>query len=133
MIYLLDIFLLVFFGNFNVLTIWYQVKGDHLAKSIVISREGQVENISDIVLTSTELIDVLGNYIHIFPHLQHPHQTSVEIGINTLHVRNCYFLSDHHLVKRDDEEGIQEATVENCQTNNSTDESEVVKMFRVDS
>jgi len=64
--------------------------------------------------------------------LQNVCQTFVDLGVNTLHVRKCDLLAQHHLVKGANEEGIQETTMENRQANNTADELEVVQMLWVD-
>jgi hypothetical protein len=56
----------------------------------------------------------------------------MEVRINTLHIGNGDLLANHHLVERDNEESIQEAAMENGQSNHAADESEVVQMFRID-
>lgn len=42
-----------------------------------------------------------------------------------------HLLSEHHLVESSNEEGVEEATVEDGQTNDSPNEFEVIEMFRV--
>jgi hypothetical protein len=55
----------------------------------------------------------------------------VEVFINTLHILKGNLLPQHHLVERANEERVQETAVENGQTNDPTDEFEVVQMFRI--
>jgi hypothetical protein len=55
----------------------------------------------------------------------------VEICIDSLHIGQHYLLSQYHLVERANEECIQKAPVEDCQSNHATDEFEVIKMFRI--
>jgi hypothetical protein len=43
-----------------------------------------------------------------------------------------HLLPQHHLIESTDEEGIQEATVEDRQADNTTDELEVIEMLGVD-
>lgn len=56
----------------------------------------------------------------------------MEVGIHTLHILQRNLLPQNHLIKRSNEESIQEAAVENGQTNNATNEFEVVQMLGVD-
>lgn len=55
----------------------------------------------------------------------------MEVRIDTLHVLECDLLPQDHLVESSNEEGIQETAVENGQTNNTTNELEIVQMFGV--
>ena len=63
---------------------------------------------------------------------QHPLEATIKLGINTLKIRQCDLLSDQHLIKADNEEGIQEAPVEDSQSYAAAYESEIAEMFRVD-
>jgi alkyl hydroperoxide reductase subunit AhpF len=56
----------------------------------------------------------------------------MEIGINTFHILQCDLLTQDHLVESPNEECIQEAAVENCKTDNTTNKLEIVKMLGVD-
>jgi hypothetical protein len=56
----------------------------------------------------------------------------MEIFVNSLHVLKCDFLSEHHLIKCANKERIQESAMENCQSDNSSNELEVVQMFGID-
>lgn len=56
----------------------------------------------------------------------------MELGIDTLHVDESNLLLQDHLVECANEECIQETSVENGQTDHTTDELEVSKMLRVD-
>lgn len=56
----------------------------------------------------------------------------MEIFIDTLHILQCDLLPEHHLVKCANEERIQEASVEDGKSNNTTDKFKVVQMFGVD-
>jgi hypothetical protein len=55
----------------------------------------------------------------------------VQIFIHTLHILKGNLLPQHHLVESSDEEGIQETTMENSQTDHSADELEVIEMLGV--
>lgn len=63
--------------------------------------------------------------------LQCPCQIAVQILIHTFHILKTDLLPQHHLVESSNEEGIQEATVEDSQTNHSADELEVIEMLGV--
>jgi hypothetical protein len=56
----------------------------------------------------------------------------VELSIDSLHVEKVDFLAENHLVKGTDEEGVQEAAVENGQTDHAADEFKVAEMLGVD-
>ena len=56
----------------------------------------------------------------------------MQFGIDTLQIRNGHFLLEDHLVERCDEISIQESSVEDTETQASSDKLEVVQMFRVD-
>ena len=64
-------------------------------------------------------------------YLQHPLQIAMEISIHTLHVSKSHLLSQDHLVKGANEKCIQEPPVENGQTNNASDEFEIVEMLGI--
>ena len=64
--------------------------------------------------------------------VQHPSQTTMQFGIDTLQIRDRHFLLEDHLVERCDEISIQESSVEDTETQASSDKLEVVQMFRVD-
>lgn len=56
----------------------------------------------------------------------------MEVGVDTLHVLQRDPLLQNHLVKGANEECVQEAAVENGQTNDAANEFEVVEMLGVD-
>lgn len=56
----------------------------------------------------------------------------MQILIDTLHILKSDFLAQHHLVKGANEERIKEATVEDCQADNSANELEVIEVLWVD-
>lgn len=55
----------------------------------------------------------------------------MQVLIHTLHILKSDLLAQHHLIEGSDEEGIQEAAVEDSQTNHSADELEVIEMLGV--
>lgn len=55
----------------------------------------------------------------------------MQILIHTFHILKTDLLPQHHLVESSNEEGIQESTVEDSQTNHSADELEVIEMLGV--
>jgi len=57
----------------------------------------------------------------------------VKLSVDTLQIGQRNLLFQDHLVERDDKVGVQETPVEDTQTEDSTDELEVVQVFRVDS
>lgn len=56
----------------------------------------------------------------------------MELSIHTLHISQADLLLQDHLVEGADEECIKEATMENCEANDSADKLEVVEMLWVD-
>ena len=52
--------------------------------------------------------------------------------IDTFHVRQGHLLLQDHLVQCPDEEGVEEPSMEDGETDDSTDELEVEEMLRVD-
>lgn len=111
--HLLDIFTLILFRDLDFATAWLQIDRDDFTEPVVIRREREVKHIGDIIV-------------------EHPLQTAMEIGVDTLHVSDRNLLVENHLVKRHDEEGIEEATVEDGQTDDTANEAEVIEMLRVD-
>lgn len=63
--------------------------------------------------------------------LQSPGQIAVEIFVDAFHILKGHLLPQHHLIERSNEERVQESTMEDGQTNDPADESEVVQMFRI--
>jgi hypothetical protein len=110
---LLDVFLLVLVRHFNIPAILLQVNDDLLTKSLIIDREGRVDDVSDVVLHG-------------------PGEGAVELSIDALHVGQCDSLLQDHLVECTNEECIQEAPMEDSQADNATNELEVTKVLRVD-
>jgi hypothetical protein len=56
----------------------------------------------------------------------------VEFGVDALQICQSDLLLEDHFVKTDDKVCIQESTMEDTKTKTSTNELEVVQMFRVD-
>jgi len=56
----------------------------------------------------------------------------MKVCIHPLHIGESDLLPQNHLVEGADEEGIEEAAVEDGKTDHAPNELEVVKMFRVD-
>lgn len=110
---LLDVFLLVLVRHFNVPTALLQVNDDLLSKSLIINREGRVDDVGNVVLHG-------------------PCERAVEFSVNTFHVGKGDPLLQDHLVESTNEECVQEASVENGQTNDTTNELEITKMLGVD-
>lgn len=55
----------------------------------------------------------------------------MQILVHALHILETDLLPQHHLVEGSDEEGIQETTVEDSQTDHPADELEVIEMLGV--
>ena len=110
---LLDVFLLVLVRHFNVSATLLQVNNNLLSESLIINREGRVDDVGNVVLHG-------------------PCERAVEFSVNTFHVGKGDPLLQDHLVECTNEECIQEAPVEDSQTDNTTNELEVSKMLRVD-
>ena len=62
---------------------------------------------------------------------QHPGHTTMKLGIDTLEIGERNLLPQDHLVETDDEVGIEEASVEDGETEDTADELEVIEMLRV--
>lgn len=56
----------------------------------------------------------------------------MDIGIDRLEIGQCDLLFQDHLVERNDKEGIQQTAVKNRQTDDTSNELEVVQVLRVD-
>jgi hypothetical protein len=109
----LDVFLLVLIGDLDILPIRLQINRDRLSESLILGGEGEIQDASDIIV-------------------KHPRQIAVEIRIDTFHILEGNLLPQDHLVKRTDEERVQEASVEDGQTDDTANEFEVIEMLRVD-
>src|SRR5690242_3223614 len=101
--HLLDVFVLVLVCNLEVITAWLQLDADGLAKPLVVGGKGKLQRVGNVVV-------------------QHPFQVAVEISVDTLHVLQRNLLPEDHLVEGSDEEGVQETTVENGQSDYTSDE-----------
>jgi hypothetical protein len=110
---LLNVFLLVLVRHFDISATLLEVHNDLLAESLIVDRECRVDDVGDVVLHG-------------------PGKSAMELGIDTLHVGQSDSLLQDHLVEGADKEGIQEASVEDSQTDHATNEFEVSKMLRVD-
>jgi len=111
--YSLDVFALVLISDFDVVTARLQLNADSLAKPLVVGGESEFQGISDVVV-------------------QHPFQIAMEVSIDTLHILQRNLLPKNHLVEGSNEECVQETTVEDGQTNNTSNELEIVQVLRVD-
>jgi hypothetical protein len=129
-VYLLDVFPLVLVRDFNLLTAWLHLDADSFSEPLVFRRKRKFKCVRDIVVPAPWLAAISKK--KYFLYLQHPFQVSVEISIHTLHILQRHLLPQNHLVESSDKESIQKSAVENGQTNNTTNELEVVQMFRVD-
>lgn len=110
---ILDVSLLVFVCDRNLTASRYQVNRLRLSKLVIVNAKGQVNNAFDIILKC-------------------PGQIAMKVFIDTFHVLYLNLLPKHHFVEGPDKERIQEAAVKDGETNNSTDELEVFKVFRID-
>ena len=120
--------MLVLVGNFDVFTAWLELDADSFTESLVIGRKSQFKRIGNVVVTAR----VSFGLTIAMSYLQHPLQVTMEISIHTLHVLQGDLLPQNHLVKRSNKEGVQETAVENGQTNNTTNELEIVQMLGID-
>src|SRR5690606_30380405 len=98
--------------NGNVSSARFQVLYTRNSKALILCGKRLIQNALDIILKC-------------------PNQTSVEVGIDALHILQRHRLVQHHLVQCADEERIQESTMEDCKTNDAANKLEIVKMFRV--
>jgi hypothetical protein len=128
-VYILNIFVLVLVRDLNVIASWFQLDADSLTESLIVGRKGELQCVGNVVVPT---------FISLAPNndeniLQHPFQVTMKISIDTLHILECDLLSQDHLVEGTDEEGVQEAAMEDGQTDNTSDELEVIQMLGVDS
>ena len=65
-------------------------------------------------------------------YVQHPGETAVKLSIDTLKISQRDLLAKDHLVECSNEVRIQEAAVEDAETQAATDELEVVQVLGVD-
>ncbi len=109
-----DVLLLVLVGHVDVAAAGDEILDRDDAETLIIGGEGLLEDASrDVVV-------------------EHPLQGAVEIGIHALHVGEDDRLAQDHLVQGSDEEGVQEAPVEDGKAHHAADEFEVIKMLGVD-
>lgn len=57
----------------------------------------------------------------------------MKLGVYTLEIGQGDLLLEDHLVESDDKVGVQETTVEDTQSEHTSDKLEIVQVFRVDS
>lgn len=108
----LNILLLVLVCDFDIPAAWLQVNRDLLSEPFVLDGECAVDDVCNVVLHG-------------------PSKCPMELSIHTLHVLKRHLLLQDHLVKRSNEECIQESSMEDGQADNATNKFEVSKMFRV--
>ena len=65
-------------------------------------------------------------------YVQHPRETTEQLGIDALQVGDDDLLAEDHLVERSNEVRVQESPVEDTETQATPDELEVVQVLRVD-
>ena len=130
--HILDVFLLVLLSDFDISASRLQVDCYDVAELIVVGGEGEIEDVGDVVVAKNEHnCEHAAIKLYVI-NLQNPLQTPVEFCVDTFHIGNGDLLVQDHLVEGDDEEGVQEAAVEDSQTDHATDEAEVVEMLGVD-
>ena len=56
----------------------------------------------------------------------------MEIGVNSFHIRKVDLLPEDHLVEGADEKSVKESSMEDSQTDNTSNEFEVIQMLWVD-
>ena len=64
-------------------------------------------------------------------HIQHPAETPVQLCVYTFQIGDRHLLAKDHLVERSDKVRVQEAAVEDAETQAPADELEVVQVLRV--
>ena len=67
----------------------------------------------------------------IWLYAQHPSHTPVQLCVNTLQICQRDFLLQDHLVEADDKVRIQEPPMEDCKTDTTPNELEIVQMLWV--
>lgn len=110
----LDILFFVLIRDFNVSATGLEVNSDLFTKSLVFDRESAIDDVGDVVLHG-------------------PCKCPMEFSVHTLHVLQSDLLLENHLVESADEESIQEPSMENGQSNNTTNKFEVAQVLRIDS
>ena len=110
----LDVFPLVLVRNLDVLTTGLELDRDFLAETLVLDREGAVDDVGDVVV-------------------HRPAESTMELGIHTLHIKQVDLLLQDHLVECANEEGVQESPMEDSQADHTSNKLEVAQMLRIDS
>ena len=64
-------------------------------------------------------------------YIQHPRETTEQLGVDALQIGDDDLLAEDHLVERGDEVRIEEPPVEDAETQAATDELEVVQVLGV--
>mmetsp|Transcript_7909 Transcript_7909/g.21999 ORF Transcript_7909/g.21999 Transcript_7909/m.21999 type:complete len:321 (-) Transcript_7909:2972-3934(-) len=109
-----DVFLLALLGDLDVAAVGYQVNGLEPSEAVIFDGKSQLQ--SDIV----EIV------------LQDELEILVIVGIDGFHIVMCRFHSQHVLVKASSEVRIEQIPIGDRLAHNPTDETEVMKMVRVD-
>lgn len=121
--------MLILISDGNVSSVGYQINCISFAKLFVVNRKRKLNNAFYVVFTRPKLASSIDSR---WRGLQCPRQVSVEIFVNSLHILKGDLLSEHHLIECANKERIQESSMEDCQSDNSTNELEVVQMFGID-
>lgn len=115
----LDVFSLVLFSYFDIGTTWLQINIDDFTESVIFNREGILNDVGDIIFSAQDMRTLAKVNVpksEMRGHAQHPGQRSEYLGIDTLHIRKRNLFVKDHLVERGDKVGIQEPSVEDCET-----------------
>ena len=81
--HLLDVFVLVLVGNFDLVTSWLQFDANSFTKALIVSRKRQLKGIGNVVVPAfVSFSRIRAQALNS----QHPFQIAVEVGVHTLHV-----------------------------------------------
>lgn len=129
---ILDIFLLVIVGDFNIPSSRLEVNSVLLTKDLILDGKVLENDVINIVLTREMVSQLRFSLQQAQVHSQHPSKSPEIIGIDTLHIRQCNLFPQNHLVECTNEECIQETSVENSKTDYPSNKLKVAKMLGVD-
>ena len=105
--------------------------GNHFAETFLSSCKRFVDNTLDAVF-SVERINIFHpGKSAIICYLQHPGQAPEQLSIHTFQICQRHLLLQNHLIETDDEVGIEESSVEDCQSKSTSNELEVVQVLRI--
>jgi len=127
-----DVFAFILFGHWYVGPAGLEINGDEFAEPIFGDGKGFLQDAGDVVLTGFGIVS-RGRRSKLGERdVQHPSQAPVKFLVDTLEVGDADLFTEDDLVETRNEEGVEEASVEDGHSDHAADKLEVGEMLGVD-